>query len=193
MSLTALTAGLSGGVYYTPYDLGLSSALWSISGQNAQWLTHTLSSYFSSYAGGTGHVVWKYESGTSYTGDIQLDNVTIDGTNYSFETSDDGFTASTSNGTTTAYSSVNWGTIPTSASNGRWIRDSGGTPSGGTGLTTAAAGSYYLYVETSGSPPYTAWLRTPSITFDASPDVSFSMARSGATIGTMTVYVDMTA
>lgn len=193
MSLAALTAGLSGGNYYTPYDLGLSSALFTVSGQNSQWVQHNVSTFLSGYAGGTGYLVWKYVSGNYFTGDIQLDNVYVDGTQYSFETSDQGFTASTSNGTTTDYSSVTWGAIPTAANNGRWIRDTGGTPSGSTGLTTAADGSYYLYVETSGTHPQTAWLRSPEITFDSNPGVVFSLARYGSTIGTLSFHVDMTA
>lgn len=45
---------------------------------------------------------------------------------------------------------TNLGNFTSSGPNG-WTRDSGGTPSGGTGPSSAYEGSYYVYVETSSS------------------------------------------
>ncbi len=74
-----------------------------------------------------------------------------------------------------------------------WTRDSGGTPSGSTGPSTGAAGSYYMYVESS-SPNYpnkTANLVSPSfnLTGTTSSNFAFSYHMYGIDMGTLAVDI----
>lgn len=156
--------------------LGTPYTLLTLSGQSATWTSRTVDFFLdlrnednlSSFI-----IAFHYISGSSFTGDLQLDNIStsitlgagVSDTNNSFETSSDNFlTNSTdSSSATTAYTSAT--SIGTSTSAyGRFVRDLGGTPSGGTGATTAAAGSYYVYAETSSSgyPSKNFWLFSPS-------------------------------
>lgn len=70
-----------------------------------------------------------------------------------------------------------------------WTRDSGGTPSTGTGPASAPNGSYYLYVEASGSgtgyPNKTAIINMPcfNVTALAQPELSFSYHMEGTSMG----------
>ena len=72
-----------------------------------------------------------------------------------------------------------------------WIRDSGGTPSSGTGPTTGLDGSYYLFMESSGS-----YLKTANLTLDCVDPTAWSAASLvfgyhmyGLTTGTLNVDV----
>lgn len=182
--------GAGGGGYSGP--LGLTASLDGISGQAAGWRTRNVD--ISLYSGATVRPVFRYISGSSFTGDIQLDNIQIGGNTYSFETSADGFDTDTNNPLT--YGSVSWASVGTRTANyGRWIRDSGGTGSNGTGESTAGSGTYYVYAETSstGSPSVRFWLRGPSIVLPSDPTMSYMEARLGATIGSLDVYLFVTA
>ena len=183
----------SGGGGSTPsYTLGLSSSLDSVTGQNATWSQRSID--ISAYAGATVRLVFHYTNGSSFTGDIQLDQINLDGTTYTFENTTESF--ETNGGNESTYNTVTWYEVITSFSSpGRWSRDSDGTPSGSTGLTTGAAGtSWYLYAETS-SPAsvtgYNFWLRSPQVTLSGSPTLSYYEGRLGAGIGTLNVYIDV--
>jgi len=177
----------------TPAELGLSPVLDTVSGQSASWSQRTVD--ISDYNGATAYLVFEYTNGASdFTGDIQLDLIEIGGNTYSFETSSDGFQKNSVLNVST-YSAVTWTALTTGSSGGgNWFRDSGGTPSTGTGLTTAASGSYYVYAETS-SPAnvsgYKFWLRSPSVVINSNT-FSYYEARSGASMGTLNVYLDVT-
>jgi len=69
-----------------------------------------------------------------------------------------------------------------------WIRKSGRTSSSNTGPTTAEEGSWYMYIETSGSnsPSKDAKLRTSCIKIDQ-PTLSFKYHMYGSTMGTLRV------
>lgn len=175
--------------------LGLSPALATISGESAAWGQHLID--ISAYKNRTIYVVFLYISGTSFTGDIQLDDIYIDGTTYDFESTASGFTTSTSG--ELSYTSVVFTSIPSTSSSAlRWNRDLGGTSSASTGLsvdhTLGTNLGYYLYAETS-SPGYSDkyfWLRSPQRTLSNSPyNLSFWAARYGATIGTLYVHIDV--
>lgn len=60
-------------------------------------------------------------------------------------------------------------------------------------MTSAASGSYYVYAEasSSGYPSVNFWLRSPEILLGGNPVLSYSEARSGATIGSLDVYLDV--
>ena len=177
------------------YSTGFSDVLDTISGSSEQWLQRSVD--VSSYAGATVRPVFHYVSGSNFTGDIQLDQISINGTTYGFESGVDNFEGNQA-ADYSSYNLVGWQSVLTATSgNGQWLRDSGGTTSGSTGLTTSASGSWYVYAETSGNgtgfPNKNFWLRGPQITLGSSPTFSYYEARSGATIGTLNVHLDVIA
>lgn len=175
------------------YTTGFSGILDTVSGQNNAWSQRTVD--ISSYAGASVRLVFRYRNGASdFTGDIQLDQIDLDGNVYSFENTGHGFQTSASGEST--YDAVSWQTLATGTTAAKWNVDSGGTGSSGTGRTDAANGSYYVYAETS-SPAntngYNFWLRSPQVTLGNSPALSYYEARLGASIGTLDVYLDVIA
>ncbi len=174
---------------------GLSSSLFNVYGNNAVWTQRTID--VSDYVGHTIRLVFKHQvasSGTVYRADLQLDEITVNGSTYTFENTGDltGWQTSTS-GSYSNYIDVQWSSLLTSTTAERWCRDSGGTASGSTALTTGGDGtSFYLYTETS-SPVVNNdrfWLRSPEITLTSS-NVSFFEARYGSTIGDFDFYIDV--
>jgi hypothetical protein len=195
---------LSGGINFIPsttIPLGFSSSLFSISSQTLQnvWEQHTID--ISSYASATVRVVFWYLRGTSFTGDIQIDDIYINGTTYTFESGEENFirnSVALSAGTShTTYPSTMTTTALTTGSsgNGFWLRDAAGTPSSLTSSTIdhtlGTTAGFYVYAETSGGATGTPFfLATPSITLSGSPgNMTFWTSRYGATIGTLQVYV----
>jgi hypothetical protein len=173
---------------------GLSSSLDSVTGQNASWSTRTVD--ISAYANEDVKLVFIYTNGTtgtSYQGDLQLDDIRLDGTTYSFENTGHSWQTTTTNTPVANYSSASFTNVAVGTTNGRWNSDAGGTPSGSTGLTTADAGTYYVYAETSGTSTsgHNYILRSPTVTLGASPTLQYAEARSGGNIGTLNVYLDV--
>lgn len=150
------------------------------------------------YRGATVRPVFYYENTSGgFRADFQLDLISLDGNTYSFETNATGWETTTSSTDISNYGSASWSSLPSNThTSGSWNRDSGGTTSTGTGLTTAASGSYYLYAETS-SPATTAGfgflLRGPQVTLGNDPDFTFYEARysSDNTMGTLRVYLEV--
>ncbi len=74
-----------------------------------------------------------------------------------------------------------------------FTRKTGGTPSIGTGPSGAAEGSYYVYVEASGSghPSKRAILKSPCLNFSSltTPSLSFKYHMYGTNVATLTVEV----
>jgi len=184
-------------------SLGLSPVLDTRTGQysTSAYEQVNLSSAFAPYVGSTGRLVFQYTSGSSFTGDIQVDDINIGSSNnYSFEATGQSFETTTDGSTDTTrddtfYQGLSFTSVLTSgiASN-RWNRDLGGTSSGSTGLAFADAGSYYLYVETTspGFPYKVTWLRSPEVTLDTAT-LNFALGRYGATIGTLRVFWEVTS
>ena len=149
------------------------------------------------YRGATVRPVFYYENTSGgYRADLQLDLINLDGTAYSFEANATGWETTTSSTSITDYSSVSWTSVATATSSGRWNRDGFGTGSSGTGLTSGASGSYYLYAEASGSGStagYDFLLRGPQVTLGNDPDFTFYEARysSNSTMGTLKVYLEV--
>ena len=203
---TLFKLGEAGGVNQTAphalsewynYGLGLSDCLLTRTGQYTTNSYESLEVDLSLYRGDTVRLVWHYVSGTSYTGDIQIDTIKVDTSSgnitYNFDTDNESFQTSTTD--TASYGSVSFSALPTGGSTLRWNRDSGGTGSGGTGLTFADSGSFYVYAETS-SPGYSNknfWLRSPEIVVEDSDQakVEWKMARYGSTIGTLCFHVEV--
>lgn len=179
------------------YTLGLSDSLLTFGGQNAVWNEQTID--ISSYGGATVRFVMYYQTTTTFTADLQLDDVNIDGTLYTFESGSEGWQTTTVDqeisGVINPYTSASFSSVVVSGAGYRWNRDSAGTGSGGTGLTTdhtlGTTAGYYLYAETSVTHPAGYWLRSPEVTLSGSPTLSFWEARYGAAMGTATVYLDV--
>lgn len=119
---------------------------------------------------GSYRIAFHYVSGTSFTGDIALDLITIDGNQYSFEgPSAQGWVTTSGINTSSSSSAFTTTTTPTATSTatlGRWNLWSGSTTSSSTGPTGAYSGTYYIYAETS-SPNYSntnMWLFSPLLT-----------------------------
>jgi hypothetical protein len=174
-------------------DGGLGSSLFNVYGNNAVWTQRTVD--LSAYVGQTIRLVFKHQvasSGTVFRADLQLDEINVNGSTYTFETTSDltGWQTSTS-GSYSNYNDVVWSSLATGTTGERWNRDSGGTSSSLTGLTTGGdSTSFYLYTETSSPTSLNDrfWLRSPEITLTSS-NVSFYEARYGATIGNFDFYV----
>lgn len=173
--------------------LGLTSSLYSVYGPNA---AYTLGSPdISIYAGTTVRPVFRHQvaaSGTAYFGDLQLDNITIGGNNYSFESDAIGWENNLAD-VGMAYTSVSWSAVPSASNAGRWNRFSGNTGSSSTGNLGAEDGVWFLYTETS-SPVVNNdvfWLRGPEIVLPQNPTFTFYEGREGATIGAFDVYLDV--
>ena len=181
--------------------LGFSNVLFTISSQTSLnvWQQHTID--ISEYLSATIRVVFWYRQLGNYTGDLQIDDIAIDGTTYTFESGNEGFIsnlAAISAGTPCLSYPGGFGTgsLSTSTSgNGLWLRDNGGTGSGATGSTIdhtlGTTAGYYVHAETSGPTldrPF--FLATPSIILSGNPgNMTFWTSRYGATIGTLEVYV----
>jgi hypothetical protein len=184
------------------YELGISPPLLTLQGQQSFWDQETID--ISLYKGATVRLVFYYQTTTSFTADLQLDDINIDGSLYRFENaSEPAWETNTSNYITSgnvqgSYDAVSsqFVQVGLGVVAGRWNKDSGGTPSNSTGLTYdhtfGSTSGYYLYAETSVSPhPYGFWLRSPTHTLSNSPTLSFWNARYGATIGFCNVYLDV--
>ena len=76
-----------------------------------------------------------------------------------------------------------------------WDRNSGGTPSSGTGPSTGSAGSWYMYLETSvdgtGFPNKTAYLNSPcfDLSGESSVNFSFDYHMNGTAMGSLVLQV----
>lgn len=176
------------------FSLGLTSSLFSVSGYSAVWTQRTVD--LSAYVGSTVRLIFAHQTratGTTYRADLQLDEINVNGSTYTFETAGDltGWQTSTSSQST--YTSVSWSSVTTGTSGTQWLRDSGGTTSTSTGLTTGGDNtSFYLYTESSGSSNGDYyWLRSPEITL-TSGTLTFYEARYGTTIGDFDVFLDIT-
>ena len=130
-----------------PYSTGFSNSLFNVSGENASFVQRTVD--ISAYAGATVRLVFRYQNGNGFGGDIQLDDINLDGTAYSFENETHSF--QTSNGDDYGtYAGVTWANVAVESNNdGRWQVHDTATPSNNTGGLAAPSGNYFIYAETS--------------------------------------------
>ena len=81
---------------------------------------------------------------------------------------------------TSTYNSLSFSAITTATSgNGLWLRDTGGTTSSNTGISTS---SFYIYFEATGSStssPQGGIARSPEFSVDSSPSILITMGRFG--------------
>jgi hypothetical protein len=151
-----------------------------------------------SVIGNTGHVFFRYETGTYWQQDPQLYEIDFDnsGTWVKVGQSASG-TWGYSNWKTTErttnsvykHTEVTWNTVTAGTSPaGRWYRDTGGTPSSSTGVDK----DYHIYHEGSyGSYSQDNYLRSPEFTF-TSNTIKMRMFGYGYNINTMYLGIYVT-
>lgn len=185
-------------------SIGVSSRLVSVPAQNsAVWTQRTAD--ITNYIGLKARLLVLYQSGTSFTGDVQLDDFNIGGNSFDPETGANGFQVPTVidnskiasgnlDNIQSDYDAITWTGIGSSTSAyGFFVRDPSGTPSGSTGLTSGNTGSYYFYAETSSSGSNNdIWLLSPEVTIK-NDELSFYTAQYGATCGPIYAYLVVTS
>lgn len=193
------TAAIAPAGLYQIYNLSLSS---STSWQGVIQEVQSVAVFQSQF-----RVVFRYQNGTqgtSFRGDFQIHNVLFRDTSNSvvysqnFEGNPGSYQTTTTNSESDVYSNVtNWSNIGNGTSLYRWNRDSGGTPSGQTGISSSNGSEvWYLYAETSGSSTIGAyyWLRSPTISWNFNnklQDIIFTYGAYGNNVGTITAYIEV--
>jgi|LWDU01.1.fsa_nt_gi hypothetical protein len=146
--------------------------------------------------GNTGHVFVRYESGTSYRNDPQLYQVDFDDAGWVKVGQSSGGTWGYGQWKTTvvttnqAYNhAASWATVaPGSSPRGKWHRDTGNTPSGGTGVSV----DYHIYYEgSSGAYSKDVYLRSPEFTFTTNT-IKLRMYGYGSNMGSMYLGIYVT-
>lgn len=149
-----------------------------------------------------GRLLIQHIAPSTFTSDQQIDDVTVDGTLYDFESDNEGFQYATENtylstltyaNRDSTYTGKSFVSVNTATFNAAWNRDAGGTGSANTGSdidhTLGNGAGFYLYFESSGSGwPFGSILRSPSVTLDASPSIDFWSSRFGAAMGDTEVW-----
>lgn len=185
---------------YSSVGLGLGPVLYSEDlTSSASWQHRSVDLTY--YSGCVVRVVWHYVSGSSFTGDYQLDNIVVTNTGlgiYTFESSTHSFETSTAD--VSSYNSTGFFPLATGTTSLRWNRDANNTGSDGTGLdpgsNSGGGGTYHVYAEVSGSgyPNKNFWLKSPEIWLQnnsSSKLLQFDFAAYGSTVGRIEVYVDV--
>ena len=163
------------------------TSIWSRTAQQGtDWNAATVS--LSSYSGATIKLRFTATSGSSWQGDICIDQIRIESSvsiNCSSSLSSFPYNESFESGTG-AWNQVTGDDLD-------WTRQTGTTPSSGTGPSGAADGSYYMYLETS-SPNYpskTAYLESDCFDFSSisNPQLTFKYHMLGSNVGTLDLEV----
>jgi len=175
---------------------GMTSSFLQTSGDNSSWVQKTAD--ISAYSGAVVRPVYHYDMIASvFTADLQLDNIVIGGNTYDFQSGAQSWETTTTDSRIGIYDTATFSAIATVTTAGRVNRDTGGTPSTGTGRTDDADGNgdgvgFYLYFETT-SPAnvntYDFLLRGPEITLPANPTWTWYEARSGTSMGNLDAYL----
>ena len=146
--------------------------------------------------GNTGHVFFRYETGTYWRQDPQLYQIDFDdggwvkpgqssGGTWGYQQWDTTYrTTNQAYNHSSGWSQVNAGTSPT----GKWHRDTGGTPSSSTGVSL----DYHIYMEgSSGSYNKDVYLRSPEFTFSTNT-IKIRMYAYGSYINAMYLGIYVT-
>ena len=166
-------------------------------GSSTSWSNQntTLSSL---YYGHDVRVVWRYTSGSSYTGDFQIGgNVTLGGTTFDLDTYS-GAAWQTTRVDTVSYDTATFYDILTGTSLMRWNkRANSAPPSGGTGLSPppyTGGDSTYYYTEVSGSgyPNKRFFLRSPQVSISSgNAQIDWWRGNYGSTMGSYSIYLEI--
>lgn len=168
-------------------------------GTSVQTITFDLSGIAyvgSSVIGETGRIVFKYISGTNFTGDMQIVQVTTNGSSSNVGVDYTSWERNTTSNVTSYPDSNGWSTIGTSLIYGNWSMISGGTETDETGVAPSSTyGGVSLLFEAStngvGFPNKTGFLRGPNTTF-TSNSVTVHFYAYGATMGNLYAGVEIT-
>tara|TARA_R100001079_G_C4450578_1_gene153495 strand:- start:156 stop:1091 length:936 start_codon:yes stop_codon:yes gene_type:complete len=179
------------------FTTGITSLILQTTGDNSSWVQKTTD--ISAYGGATVRPVYWYDMIASvFTADLQLDNIVVGNETYTFTNNATGWQTTQSSTNIGSYSAANFHNVGAGTAGGRVYRDSGGTPSSGTGSTTDADGSstgHYLYFETSSpanSSFYNFLLRGPEVTLPINnPTWSWFENRTGTNVGNLNAYLDI--
>ena len=168
MGSIALEASSNNGTTWT--------SLWSQTGNKGNaWLSANVD--LSAYVGGSVQLRFNRLTGSTWQADIAIDNVSV-------TTGGGGGNTGCAGGVTLPYaesfeSSIGAWTQST-ADDINWTRDASGTPSSGTGPSSGAAGSWYMYVEASGNgtgyPNKRAILNSPCLDLSGKSSASFNFS-----------------
>ncbi len=161
------------------------TSIWSESGnQGNVWNTAELS--LAAYQGDAILIRFRGTTGTSYTSDMAIDNVSI-------RESDDNTSVINTFPYIEGFESGLGVWTNASGDDIDWTRDAGGTPSSSTGPSDGQSGDYYAYTEASGSnyPSKVADLESPDVVLTDLTDseLEFGYHMYGSAMGTLKVFV----
>ena len=143
----------------------------------------------SSVVGATGQLFFRFDSGTSFRSDAQIEEIDYNVDDFFMDFSSTGVSGwnTTSLTTNTNYNhSSGWINVSSGTTVGRWNQLNGTPASGGTGVNSDA-----LYYESSSSGSNKkVWLRSPSITF-TNNNVTIKSYGYGSNMGTLRFGVYM--
>lgn len=154
---------------------GTWSTVWTRSGdQGNSWASASVD--LSTYLGETVKLRFKGTTGSSYRGDMTVDNISL--TTTTGGGGGGGLTcgAIETPGYSEGFESSFGAWAQASGDDFDWTRRSGGTPSSNTGPSAAYAGSFYMYIESS-SPNYsnkTAIIESPCLDLSGASSATFS-------------------
>ena len=159
-----------------------------------------------------GRFVLAYVTGTSFTGDLQLNdffynasNGTSGGTSLEIGSNDEwkqgdilysvgsSYTATASDIFTKYYDQTTWSSLGTSTNGGNWVKrtNGSGTPSSGTGVSTVGTETNFTYFEST-NPGFSykmRLLRSPPFIWDsANVYARWRQGQSGATMGAFKMF-----
>ncbi|WP_248413692.1 T9SS-dependent choice-of-anchor J family protein [Psychroserpens algicola] len=162
-------------------DNGASwTSIWNSSGNlGNSWLAADID--LTAYVGGSVQLRFNRVVGNSYQADIAIDEVNLKGTANTVTT--DCSNEVTSFPYTEGFENTLGGWTQSNADDIDWTIDANGTPSSGTGPTSASQGAYYVFVEASGNPAKQAFLNSPCFNLSnlSNANFSFKYHQSGST------------
>ena len=182
----------------TVISTGMSSLILQTTGDNSNWVQKTTD--ISAYGGLTVRPVYHYDMiASTFTCDLQLDNIVVGNETYNFNSDATGWQTTTTDTAIGSYDSATFTDVATGTTTGRVNRDSGGTPSNNTGAATDADGSatgHYLYFETTSpanNAAYDFLLRGPEVTLPSNPTWTWFENRTGTNMGNLNAYLFVSA
>jgi hypothetical protein len=166
--LRVLSRTASSAFTNTSFDETGASTAQMFTGAGSPWQTATIS-----LPANTVQVQFEGTAGTSYTGDISIDSVEFGDAVWNAGCTDEGFV-----GFETTCGFDSW-------TGSSWARGSGSNGGNTTGPSSAAAGTWYQYLNTSGSSP--SYTTSPSITANRWEHVEFDYHMYGSAMGSLSV------
>gem|GEM_PF-332424 len=165
------------------------TSIWNSSGNlGNSWQTANVN--LDAYVGGSIQLRFNRITGSTWQADIAIDDVSLTDGNAASSGCSGGITAYPY---TEGFESSLGAWTQSTADDLNWTRDANGTPSSGTGPSSAAEGSFYMFVEASGTAGYPtkqAILNSPCFDLSAQSSATFSFnyhQYGAANMGTLDV------